>query len=306
MWQLLESKDKMEISKTNSQYSVKENNKKNRNVGTSIGSSLLGGCVPIAFMPLTNSVVNKIQKIGQLSQDKVDILHNAAETALCNTGLKEKGAKIVYLKREAGEIPPPKILRNLSPLEQVKDGKNAFYAFKDAINPLTKEVMFSKNTIMMPEKDLSYIAFHEIGHGLNHNFSKLGRFLQKMRNPMMAIAGNIALFFAFTKNAKQEEGKDLTTGQKFKNFVRNNAGKLSFAAMLPILLEEGMATYKGQKLADKLLTNDMAKIVSKGTKVAYLTYIIGALSIATTSFATVKIKDYLVAKKENKSDNKVV
>ena len=51
MWQLLESKDKMEISKTNSQYSVKENNKKNRNVGTSIGSSLLGGCVPIAFMP---------------------------------------------------------------------------------------------------------------------------------------------------------------------------------------------------------------------------------------------------------------
>lgn len=76
--------------------------------------------------------------------------------------------------------------------------------------------------------------------------------------------------------------------------------------MLPILLEEGMATYKGQKLADKLLTNDMAKIVSKGTKVAYLTYIIGALSIATTSFATVKIKDYLVAKKENKSDNKVV
>ena len=95
MWQLLESKDKMEISKTNSQYSVKENNKKNRNVGTSIGSSLLGGCVPIAFMPLTNSVVNKIQKIGQLSQDKVDILHNAAETALCNTGLKEKGAKII-------------------------------------------------------------------------------------------------------------------------------------------------------------------------------------------------------------------
>ena len=95
MWQLLESKDKMEISKTNSQYSVKENNKKNRNVGTSIGSSLLGGCVPIAFMPLTNSVVNKIQKIGQLSQDKVDILHNAAETALCNTGLKEKGAEAV-------------------------------------------------------------------------------------------------------------------------------------------------------------------------------------------------------------------
>jgi len=257
-------------------------------------------------MPLTNSVVNKIQKIGQLSQDKVDILHNAAETALCNTGLKEKGAKIVYLKREAGEIPPPKILINLSPLEQVKDGKNAFYAFKDAINPLTKEVMFSKNTIMMPEKDLSYIAFHEIGHGLNHNFSKLGRILQKMRNPMMAIAGNIALFCAFTKNAKQEEGKDLTTGQKVKNFVRNNAGKLSFAAMLPMLLEEGMATYKGQKLADKLLTKDMAKIVSKGTKVAYLTYIIGALSIATTSFATVKIKDYLVAKKENKSDNKVV
>lgn len=296
----------MEVSKINSQNTVNVQNKKSRNVGASVGALLLGGCVPIAFMPLTNSVVNKIQKIGQLSQDKVDILHNAAETALCNTGLKEKGAKIVYLKREAGEIPLPKILRNLSPLEQVKDGKNAFYAFKDAINPLTKEVMFRKNTIMMPVKDISYVAFHEIGHGLNNNFSKLGRILQKMRNPMMAIAGNIALFCAFTKNAKQEEGKELTKGQKVKNFVRNNAGKLSFAAMLPILLEEGMATYKGQKLADNLLSKDMAKIVSKGNKVAYLTYLLGALSVATTSFATVKIKDYFVAKKENKSDNKVV
>lgn len=76
--------------------------------------------------------------------------------------------------------------------------------------------------------------------------------------------------------------------------------------MLPILLEEGMASYKGEKLANKLLSKDMAKIVSKGNKFTYLTYIIGALSIATTSFATVKIKDYLVAKKENKSDNKVV
>ena len=95
-------------------------------------------------------------------------------------------------------------------------------------------------------------------------------------------------------------------GEKVKNFIRNNAGKLSFAAMLPILLEEGMASYKGEKLANKLLSKDMAKIVSKGNKFTYLTYIIGALSIATTSFATVKIKDYLVAKKENKSDNKVV
>lgn len=306
MWQLLESKDKMEISKTNSQYSVKENNKKSRNVGSSLTAFMVGGFSAVAFNPLSKSVVKKSQKIGQLSQDKVDILHNAAETALCNTGLKEKGAKIVYLKREAGEIPPPKILRNLNPLEQVKDGKNAFYAFKDAINPLTKEVMFSKNTIMMPEKDISYAAFHEIGHGLNHNFSKLGLILQKIRHPLLTITSCIALYGAFTKNAKPEEGKELTKGEKVKNFIRNNAGKLSFAAMLPILFEEGMATYKGQKLADKLLTKDMAQIASKGTKVAYLTYILTALSLATTSFATVKIKDYLVAKKENKSDNKVV
>ena len=108
------------------------------------------------------------------------------------------------------------------------------------------------------------------------------------------------------KMREARKNKELTKGEKVKNFIRNNAGKLSFAAMLPILFEEGMATYKGQKLADKLLTKDMAQIASKGTKVAYLTYILTALSLATTSFATVKIKDYLVAKKENKSDNKVV
>ncbi len=298
----------MNISKVNNQQNtaINKNKKKSRNVGASIGASFLGSVVQTASVPLSLAVINTMKKIGSLPQDKIEIMHNAAEKALIDTGLSNKGAKIQYLERNKQDFKLPKYLRILNPIEQIKDGKNAAFVNKDLKNFITKKVIFPKNTILMPKRDISFAAFHEIGHALNYNFSKFGKILQHMRNPLMGLAGAIALYGAFTQNRKTEDGKELTKGQKFKNFVRNNAGKLSIAAMLPILWEEGMATCKGQKLANKLLSKDMAKIVSKGNKVAYLSYIIGVLSLGAASYASVKIKDYLVAKKAKKADNKVV
>ena len=152
----------------------------------------------------------------------------------------------------------------------------------------------------MPEKGISFAAFHEIGHAMNYNFSKIGKALQHMRLPGMIAASAIALYGAFSSKSKPEEGKELTKGQKVNNFIRNNAGKLSFAAMLPMLAEEAMATIKGNKLAGKLLSPDMLKVVKKGNAVAYLTYIATAASWGLASGAAVKVKDTLVAQKEAK------
>lgn len=297
----------MQVSNVKSQQgadikSTEKNKKKSRNVVSSIVASDLGCGVGVATIPLTNGVVKAIKKIGELPQDKIDILHKTAEKAIKDTGLADKGTKILYLSRGAGEKKANLITKMLNPIEAVKDGENACLILKDAINPLTK-IVYKENTILMPEKNISFSSFHEIGHALNRNFSKFGKILQNMKNPIMQSVGLIVLFGAFTRNSKPEEGKDLTKGQKIKNFIRNNAGKLSFAAMIPILVEEGMATYKGQKLADKMLSKDMAKIVSKGNKTAYLSYVITAAGIGLSSYAAVKIKDYLVAKKENKAQN---
>lgn len=276
--------------------STEKNKKKSRNVVSSIVASDLGCGVGVATIPLTNGVVKALKKIGELPQDKIDILHKTAEKAIKDTGLADKGTKILYLSRGANEKKANFITKMLNPIEAIKDGENACLILKDALN-------YKENTILMPEKNISFSSFHEIGHALNRNFSKFGKILQNMKNPILQSVGLITLFGAFTRKSKPEEGKDLTKGQKIKNFIRNNAGKLSFAAMIPILLEEGMATYKGQKLADKMLSKDMAKIVSKGNKTAYLSYIITAAGMGLCSYAAVKIKDYLVAKKENKAQH---
>ncbi len=85
--------------------------------------------------------------------------------------------------------------------------------------------------------------------------------MQKMRMPGMIMASAIALFAAFTKEDKPEDGKELTKAQKVKNAVRKNAGKLAFASMVPMLLEEGMASIKGYKWANSILSKDLAKKV---------------------------------------------
>lgn len=290
----------MEIQKTTSAPQTQKQNNTS-NVGSSIKALAASFLISPLFYPVNSKLIDIMKIKGNLPEDTIDLIHSAGEKALKETGLADKGAEIIYLQKHPKEPRLPRILTMFNLPEQVKNGDNAFCVLKNAVNPLTNEVVFKENTIYMPAKDLSYTLFHEIGHDLNHNFSKLGLALQKLRMPALKLAGLVALFGAFTKNVKPEEGKNMTKTQKAKNFVRDNAGKLSFAMTIPVLVEEAMATFKGQKLANKYLPKDIAKIVSNCNKVAFLTYLLMAATAALTSYSAVKIKDYFVAKKENKS-----
>lgn len=276
-------------------------NKKQNNVGSSIKALVASSLVAPLLYPVNSSILNIMKRKGNLPEDTIDLIHSAGEKALKETGLADKGAEIIYLQKHPKEPRLPRILTMFNLPEQVKNGDNAFCVLKNAVNPLTNEVVFKENTIYMPAKDLSYTLFHEIGHNLNHNFSKIGLALQKFRTPALRLSGLVTLFGAFTKNAKPEEGKELTKAQKAKNFIRDNAGKISLAIAAPILIEEAMATAKGQKLANKYLPKDIVKKISKGNKLAYSTYIMMAASMALMSYTTVKVKDYFVEKKKNKS-----
>ena len=96
----------------------------------------------------------------------------------------------------------------------------------------------------------------------------------------------------------------MTGRQKFNNFLRNNAGKLAFIASLPMLIEEGMATQKGNKFAKKLLSPELANRVLKSNKFAYCTYLISAIFGALGAMLAVKVKDNAIEKKEIKAELK--
>ena len=265
-----------------------------KNVAASMAAAATAVTVAQASAIPVLGVIKGMQKIGNLPADKIEIMHKAAEQAIKDTGLAAKGVSIEYLKAPQN----PKGIKAIfmGPIRQIREGLNACFTGITKTKPNT--ISFIKpNTIYMPEKGISYAGFHEIGHAMNANLTKWGTMLQKMRTPGMKAAALIALYGAFSSKSEPKDGKNLTTAQKTNNFIRNNAGKLAFGAMVPMLFEEAMATIKGNGLAKKLLSPDMFKTVAKGNAVAYMSYLLSAAGLGLGAWAAVKVKDYLAVKK---------
>ena len=265
--------------------------------GGSIAALAGGSIVPNMTAFPAMGIVGAMSKIGNMSQDKIDLIHKASKDALSIAGLDSKGVNIEWLKPSGKNLKfMDKLKILLNPLKMdvaVQEGLNACFS------PL-------KNKIFMPDNKISYAAFHEIGHAINFNNSKFWRGMQKFRGPAMILASLPMLYGAFTTESKAKDGKELTKLQKTNNFIRDNAGKLSFAAMLPVLAEEGMATIRGQKLANKLLSKDLAKTVLKGNAVGYLAYVLSAVGLAAAAYTAVKIKDAFVNKNNSKKEQQTM
>lgn len=253
-------------------------------------AGIVGGTLAQSASGLVSAgVTSSLGKIGDISQDKIDIIHKASEKALELGGVKDKGVGINWLKPSGKKLSLLDKLRLLSnPArmpEAIQEGLNAGFSA-------------SQNKIYMPENKISFASFHEIGHSINFNNSKFWKGMQKMRGPAIALATLPMLYGVLSKESKAEDGKKLNKKQKVNNFIRDNAGKLSFTAMLPMLAEEGMASIRGQKLANKLLSKNLAKTVLKGNAVAYSSYVISALGLAAAAYTAVKIKDAFVNKRD--------
>lgn len=270
--------------------------KKSHHIGESMLASAGASTVAMANTPIGLGVMKGIHNIGKLPADKIEIMHKAAEQAIKDTGLAAKGLQIEYLKKPLINL-SSKLEFITKPIKQIEAGYNGMFV-QGITNVNGKPQMVQ--SILMPQKDVSFLAFHEIGHAMNNNFSKIGKFVQLARNPLMTLASLIILYGAFSTKSKPKDGEKLTGMQKVNNFIRNNAGKLAFGATLPVLLEEGIATLRGNNLAKKLLSPDMLKIVKKGNAVAFLSYLATAASLGLGAWAAVKIKDKLVERKENK------
>ena len=219
---------------------------------------------------------------------------------------------------------PLRELISMQVLDLIRDGKNAAFISKnielvnadldkflkvslsnnkEALNALMEQkgIFVKANSILAPKGKIQSCVFHELGHAMNANLSKFGKLLQKSRPISLFLPGLLITYGAFTRKSKpKEENQALNGRQKTHNFIRDNAGKLTFLAFLPTLIEEGMATIKGQKFAKKLLKPELAKKVLKGNLLAYSTYTLSAIISVLSAWSAVKIKDKIIAKKEAK------
>ena len=271
--------------------------------GVKIGGAFLGLATNGVFAnlmmaPISMKCMSAVKKLGSnLTDAEFTAIKDTAGKAIKETGLAKKGVEIVTASsKNADEIKKiisneldKNILTKYLPqfIKQKRINRNA--------DMLTSGgnacYMFASKKLIMPEgKKLSWAVFHEMGHAMNANFSKIGKFLQICR-PACAIVVPVVLFTSLFKNKKPDGVKPEGAFDKTTTFIKNNAGKLAFLSFLPMLIEEGMASIKGGNLAKKLLNPELAKKVSKGNKIAYLTYLGMAVATGLGVYFANKVRD---------------
>ncbi len=181
-------------------------------------------------------------------------------------------------------------------MSRYKSGSNACY-------------LAHANKIITPDKVLRTSTFHEMGHALNANGGIILKSLQKMR-PMQTLAPLVLLIALANKRKTTDKTNENDSKiQKTKDFVKRNAGKLTLFAYAPMVLEEGLATLRGENIARKLVkSGDLSKELFKKVKLTnaggFASYALTAIGTALVTKLAIKVKDNIQAKYEQKIQNK--
>jgi len=285
---------------------VQEQNYKKPSAGSIIGGALAGsvvqGAVSTPKQIIAPLILEKVQKISrELTADEFTQVEKAVLDTIKNSGLEAKGVSVIKATSENAKEISEIMLReiNNAPLFKYLPKKVKEFAGKTISSMIASGnnacYTFLSKKIIMPEKELNLSLFHEAGHAMNANLSKFGKILQKCR-PMVLLACPISLIALFkTKKAPNQEPKNNL--DKATTFIKDNAGKLTFAAFIPMLVEEGLASLKGNKFAKQLLSPELAKKVAKTNALGFSTYLVTATLSGLGIYLGAKVKDAIASNK---------
>ncbi len=200
------------------------------------------------------------EKNLELKENEVQKTVDAFKKAFQKSGLKDK-VKILYFDKNTTFPGLPK-----DHLQQLREGKNAFF---ETIS----------NTMLLPKNKLTLNWFHEMGHAINKNLGKVSKSLQTTRIPLMYASMIACLSGGWRKSTPDEDG-NLTPFQKAKNFTIDNLGLLTLGLFAPSVIEEYLATHKGEKLAKEFLPENLLKKAKVTSRLGFATYVITGLTLA--------------------------
>ena len=263
------------------------------------GTGILAGTTVFFLSDLPNiaikpGLLNKLSSLNNLSIDEFKAASEGLDKALKQSGLAEKGFGILKNSpKNAQQITKAIEIEFVSLANQI--------LAKIGLDTGTNALLLKKTkTIALPEKSLILSGFHEMGHASNNAFSFIGRLLQKCR-PLTKLAIPIVLISLFTtQKAPNEKPQGII--DKTTDFIRNNAGKLTFLSFLPTLIEEGMASLKAVNFAKKVLDPSLVTKVAQTNKLAYITYAGVALTTTLGVALAVKAKDMIAHPKLHKEN----
>lgn len=273
--------------------------------GTVAGFMVSGLPAMVASQTLLPKFTKEFIKSSKVDKDEYIKINKAATQTLQEKGLVKEGVTILRYSPETAEEIAEIIKKNNPILSKIKSkfikrtiGLPDIDSYKEGTNanyfPKLKK-------IVMPEKELSLGIFHEMGHASN-NFDLSGKLLQKSK--YLGVIGLPVLLIALLKTKKAPNEEANSTISKTTDFIKNNAGKLIFLAMLPNLAEEGLASIKGIRFAKKVLDPTLVQKMSKSYKFAFLTYLTTTLATSIGIALAVKVKDAITKHKLVNTENK--
>ena len=242
---------------------------------------------------------NSIEQLTELINEVFK--YDESDSNAINAIIKELGSnKRTAMQKESLPI-------NIDIKEQIaklqalifKEGSNACYLPK-------------ANKIITPDKSLQTSVFHEIGHALNNNGGIILKTLQKARPISTKVPGLILLISLFNKRKTTDKPqKNDSKIQKGADFVKRNAGILTAISFMPMVLEEGIASIRGQKLAKTLVkSKDLSKDIFKKIKITNLygftTYSLAAIAGYIGVKLAIKVKDTIQTNYENEQKSKFI
>ena len=154
------------------------------------------------------------------------------------------------------------------------------------------------NNVFVNKDAMGFSAFHEMGHAVNANSKDALKTLSIGRH-FAAFAVPFLLAAALIKKRKPESSDEPRSTQRRKNFLKDNIGLITFGCMLPTVVEEGLASINGAKLAKKVLNPQEIKKLNITNTKAWSTYLLGATLVSICAQLAVKVKDRLVPPKQN-------
>lgn len=283
--------------------------------GETVGCALQLGA-GFALMPV-------VEKMGKTSS-KCDnaLLRQGINDAFKNSKLEAKGVELIDVKTTQGfnwkmifKYPEEFLSMKGMPEPNVRLNK----ALKDALPSymrgsklgelyvrfIQNQVEAGLNAFYLPKGKkigvnidrLGASAFHEMGHAINHNCSKFWGAMQKVRGPMQLLGSTFALV-AVTKRKKLEGEEPKNGFDKVTTFIKNNVWSLVTLTFVPTIAEELMASYRGNKMASKVLPKDLAKNVKTCNRLGAVSYVGGAVIAGLAAWVASGIRDKIAKPKE--------
>ena len=290
-----------------SSVSVNEQNYNKPSTGSYVGGVLAGSAIQISTNQFGGGlinlpIINKMTKIGSsLTEDEFSKVEQAIEETMKTSGLEEKGLSILGATENnveevsqifRNEFDNNVIIKHLMP-KKVKEEKHIQPAVEAIVKGKNAVFAFVDNKIILPgNKKLDIAFFHEAGHAMNAHMSTIGKMLKKGR--AAALLGTPIFWVALFKDKKAPDEKPKNTLDKITTFIKDHAGILTSVLFIPTILEEGLATHKGNSFAKKLLSPDLAKKVKKLNGFGLATYIVTAIACGLGVHFGKKVRDSIV------------